>query len=617
MKRRLSLIVLCLLMATTGIGGARRQAPTTLPIGLTRILSAFDPARVVRGIATFDAVPSRRHVAGLRALGLVVQPMKRLPLAIVKGPVAALKHAVNGGIANDVYPDERIHLMNKESSDHVGAAVARARGYTGKGITVGVVDSGCDASHPDLADHVVHNVKLISAEYVNVRPDESNTLVIPFEMGPYQNSDIGSGHGTHVAGIIAADGTTDAENIGMAPDAELVCMAIGEVLFTTAVTTAYDFLLRQPGLWGVDVINNSWGNPFFAFDPAHPVHVATRAVAALGVTVVFSAGNNGSEQTEATMNPFSAAPWVISVANGTLEHGRNGSSSNGFKFDNAQPRNRGAGGHHAFDRAFMGMYHPDMTAPGTSISSTCDTAGAAIGPCPPYGNEEASGTSMAAPHVAGAAALLRQANPKLNIDQVRRALQATATPVWGNTEKKSNPLGFWSVGYGYINVGAALRLVTSSNWAENIIAAQRAADRRVMRAIGYHVPRSDIWTWDAPRVALMGLTDTRTFRTFVPARIKHLKVTVAHPSLTQVAGNSMIYEATVTDAAGTVLGTTEESPGSGSSSLLLDLRKLNAKAGFYDITVSGILAAADPDTFDSESLLGRYIVLQVAQLIPR
>src|SRR5688500_221993 len=189
----------------------------------------------------------------------------------------------------------------------MGAAVPRAAGLTGRGVTVAVVDSGCDASHPDLADHVAHNVKLYSGEYVNLPPDSSSTIVVPVEMGPYQNSDIGSGHGTHVAGIIAADSTSvaDGSRYGVAPDAELVCYSIGEVLFTTAVVTAYDHMLDQPDLWGIDVVNNSWGNSFRVYDPRDPVAVVTKAVADLGVVVVFAAGNSGHSNAEMGLNPFS------------------------------------------------------------------------------------------------------------------------------------------------------------------------------------------------------------------------------------------------------------------------------------------------------------------------
>ncbi|MGH8222803.1 MAG: S8 family peptidase, partial [Woeseiaceae bacterium] len=283
--------------------------PSVPQPGLARLLAVYDGTALTRGIASFDSVPTAAQAAALRNLGLVTQPMRRVPLALVYGSVATMQAAVAAGIAKDVYPDERLDLFDTASSDAMGAAPLRAAGLTGQGVTVGIVDSGCDASHPDLADHVVHNVKLISGEYVNLAPDSSNTIVIPFEMGPYQNSDLGSGHGTHVAGIVAADSTTDPNGgrYGVAPDAELVCLAIGEVLFTTAVVTAYDHLLDQPDLWGVDVVNNSWGNSFRQFDPRDPVAVVTRAVTDLGVVVVFAAGNSGYENAEMSLNPFSQA----------------------------------------------------------------------------------------------------------------------------------------------------------------------------------------------------------------------------------------------------------------------------------------------------------------------
>ncbi len=585
------------------------------PNGLSAMLNRYEASASVRGIATFDAPPTEVRVKALQAAGLAVQPMKHVPLALVFGLVGTMQQAVASGSVNDIYPDEVVELYDTASSDAMGSAATRLAGLTGRGVTVAVVDSGCDATHPDLANRVVRNVKLYSGEYVNVRPDGSNTIVIPFDMGLYQNSDIGGGHGTHVAGIIAADGTTSPARLGVAPEARLVCYSIGEVLFTTAVVTAYDHMLDQPGLWGIDVVNNSWGNSFRQYDPRDPVGVVTKAVADQGVSIIFAAGNSGRTDAEMSLNPFSQYPWVTSVASATLTRRRSDFSSSGLIFDNSEPR---FGGAHTFflgDR--VGLYHPDVAAPGSSISSTCATLGVAIGPCPPpmYGNATASGTSMASPHVAGAAAVLLQANPQLTPDQLRSALQATATPLKNDDTTKEDLSPFWQIGYGHVDLPAAADLVRRSNFSQHITTEQAQADKRVLIADGFKVRRSDFWTYDAPRLTAGGVPDARTYRSDVTAGTTHVKVTLSHPSLAVVGRNEMKYTVTVKDAAGKVLGvTTEAFRGAGTASAFFDLASLGATYGTFIFDVRGELAVSDPDTLDSESLLGRMVTLQVAQV---
>jgi serine protease AprX len=611
-------LALALATAFTSIGPARAVS-LDAPTGLSQLLAAYTLPTPALGIAEFDATPTGSQVASLRSLGLVVQPMRHLPLALVFGTVGSMQTAVTAGIATDVYPDVPIQLFDTASADAMGAAALRAAGYTGAGVTVAVVDSGCDASHPDLANRVVHNVKLYSGEYVNMTPDSATTIMVANETGPYQNTDIGSGHGTHVAGIIAADSSTDPvgqTHLGVAPGADLVCLSIGEVLFTTAVVTAYDYLLDQPDMWSVDVVNNSWGNSFRQYDPRDPVAVATKAVADNGAVVVFAAGNSGYSEAEMSLNPFSQYPWVTSVANETVTWKRAESSSNGLIFDNSQAVTIGAGGHTVFTGDRIGLYHPDVAAPGENISSTCDTAGTAVGPCPPGENTSASGTSMASPHVAGAAALLLQANPNLTPDQVRMALQASAKPVESFTSTAAAP--FWQVGYGRVDLPSALALVTGKNWSKNLPKAQATADARVLAADGFKVVKSDFWTYDSPRVAVAGVTDSRSFSTNVGLGVTHLKVALSHPSLAFAQLNGMEYTVTVKDASGRVLGTTVETYilGAGTAYLLLDLRTFSPPAvpGTLTFDVSGELAASDPDSLDSESALGRMITLTVVQL---
>jgi serine protease AprX len=307
---------------------------------------------------------------------------------------------------------------------------------------------------------------------------------------------------------------------------------------------------------------------------------------------------------------------VISVAAGSLDHHRGSFSSNGLAFDNSEAGQIGGGGYTSWTGDRIGVYHPDVTAPGVNISSTCDSAGTpvVIGPCPPpdYGNETASGTSMAAPHIAGAAAVLKQANPALTPDQVRLALQATATPVYA---AGGSALPFWQVGYGYVDLNAAVNLVRSKNWSKNLAKAVTAADARVLAADHYAVSRSDMWQYDAPRATVAG-TDAHTYTALVPLGTTDLKVTLSHPSLAVVGINGTSYKVTVRDAAGRVIGVTTESltEGAGTASVFIDLAAAGAAFGTFSFDVSGVYAASDPDTLDSDSLLGRVVVLQVAQL---
>lgn len=593
-------------------GTASAQTPTPERTGLARLLAS--DLTSARAIATFPAAPASDQVAALRALGLVVQPMKRLPLALVEGPVDALAEAVRSGIARDVYPDEQLTYHDTASSNVVSSSIGagkelRAKGFTGKGVTVGVVDSGCDGTHPDLAERITHNVTLVSAEYANQQPDEGNTLVVPVDQGPYNNTDLGSGHGTHVGGIIAADGTTGKDHLGVAPDAELACFAIGAVITTTAVVTAYDYMLRQPKMLGIDVINNSWGNSFRQYDPKDPVNVATKAVTERGATVVFSAGNSGYENGEASVSPFNQAPWVISVAASDLDRVRGDFSSNGAQYDNMQAVPIGDGGHTVALGDRTGLTWPDISAPGVKVSSTCDSTGTVIGPCPPGENDTASGTSMSSPHIAGAAAVLKQANPDLTPAQVQDALTATAGAVF---DADKNRVAQWQVGYGHVNLDKAVALVRGEDWRTDLRVATRQAEKRMLRADGWEVSRSDVWQYDAPPATLGG-SDSATYTVSVPKDVDRLKLVLVYPT-PGTAANLASYTATVTRD-GKELGTTETSVGYalGVATLLLK----DVAPGEYTIDVTGDYAASDPDTLDSDSINGRVVWLQAAQLRSR
>src|SRR2546423_2841692 len=210
-----------------------------------------------------------------------------------------------------------------------------------------------------------------------------------------------------------------------------------------------------------------------------------------------------------TMNPFSLPPWVISVAAGTVDdpatHVDEGKqrasfSSVGQEYDNSEPVPIPADGHERFTGDRVGIYHPDVTAPGENIVSAGTPIAAAVTPEPTDPHEAvASGTSMASPHVAGAAALLLQANPKLRPDQVRQALQVTATTM-------SDHSPFREAGFGYIDVAAAVALVRRADFGQPLLdRMQSAADARVLAETPLAVQSGDYWTWAAAPITVRGL----------------------------------------------------------------------------------------------------------------
>lgn len=597
-------------------GVSTQTSPGNSHPGLDRLRATGTPNG--RAIVTFSAVPQASQVAALKALGLTVQPMNKLPLALVSGPTSALPRIVSSGIGLDVYPDESLQLLDTESSNSTSSTPAAAQTLRdekliGTGVTVGIVDSGCDATQPDLAKRVTHNVKLVSPEYANLGTQP--TIVVPTDMGPYSNTDIAGGHGTHVAGIVAADSSSiaDGSRLGVAPGANLACFAIGEGLFTTAVVTAYDYILSQPDMLGIKVINNSWGNSYRQFDPSDPVAVATKAVYTKGVTVVFAAGNSGSNDVQASLNPFSQSPWVISVAAATIDRQRADFSSNGFAFDNSQALPISASGHSTFLGDKQGLVHPDVTAPGVNISSTCNPTGSVIGQCAPGENTSASGTSMASPAIAGTVAVLLQAQPRLTPDEVREALQATATPVTG-ADSAGAALPFWEVGYGYINLDKAVALVQGVDFRKHLIAASTIADKRVMDADGAVIERTDLFSYAAPTVTVG--TDDRTFPLPVGKNVNFLTIVAAHPSAGTVGIAGFKYTVKIIDPTGKVVATGISDPkaGSGTAVTSIDLAASNLGSGDYRFQVVGDYAVSDPDTIDSDSVLGRQITVQVAQL---
>jgi serine protease AprX len=570
-------------------GAAIAQQP-----GLARLAAA--PANALGshdGVATFRGVmPTQAQVDGLRAKGLQVQRFSHLPLALLRGPRGAMVDAVKAGLAADVYPNDRLHFHSAASNLAIKANEVHALSVNGAGIGVAVIDSGIDATHPDLAKRVTHNLKIVESGQPGL------DLVLAMEQTPYSNSDTSSGHGTHVAGIVAADNTTG-QMIGVAPGAHLVGYGTGEAIFVFGVLTAFNDMIANKDAWKIRVVNNSWGSSFRMFDPQEPINQATRVAHGNGIVVVFAAGNSS---TEMSINPYSVAPWVISTGNGTLNHQRSPTSSGGLEFDNATfieqlPAPTGDVRHLFFSGDRIGLYHPSLSAPGTNILSTA-TTGVAVTSLP-GGYASASGTSMAAPHIAGVVALMLQKRPSLTPDEVKSVLQVTSD-LMPDTTNSSWVQPFFQVGYGYVNARAAVDLVGRNRYNKEKALArlQLSADQRVLADRDERVLSTSYWAYAAPAATIAGVPDSRAFKVSVTSATQAVKALVSYPSLGYVGQNPFNYSLTLVDAVGKTIATSTAAPNAGMSRFFVDLTDpaLGPVAfGEWTLNVVGEQGAQDQD----------------------
>ena len=381
-----------------------------------------------------------------------------------------------------IYANKQLdYYMLHESVPAIRPDAVQVAGITGKGIGVAILDSGIDGAYnADVAypQYTVQNVKVLynQNDLFTFGKDAPKPIrkgaTLMVENLP--NSETSVGHGTHVAGIVAARGTSsNGYYTGVAPGANLIGIGTGDILFIFWALAGFDYILDHQQQYNIKVVNNSWGTSG-AFDPKDPINEATKKVTSRGITVVFAAGNDGPDQN--TLNPYSVAPWVIGVAAGCKigvtdptnweAHCMLDDGSNPLVPTDNEPR-----AHVLADFSSRGipgdpLYHPDITAPGVHIVSTRASTGTVLNGddlnhdvriCniallnQPY-YTCASGTSMATPHIAGVVALMQEAaGGTLTPDQVLNVLTATAKPL--------ADYGTWEVGAGYVDAYAAVMAV--------------------------------------------------------------------------------------------------------------------------------------------------------------
>ena len=418
------MVVVCLAALAAAVAPDPATATAFVDPVLTAALSTALPGDELVAVAELPAVPAPGDLAALQAVGVDAVGYTMLPYAAVRGTPAELTALSALPGVRSLWGNKPLALALHESAPQIGApAVWDATGpygFTGRGVRVAVLDSGIDGTHPDVAypTKTVQNVKLLG--YTRVFAD----LVLTLEDQPV--TDITSGHGTHVAGIVAGDGSAyNGYYRGIAPGADLIGLGAAEGVEMITALAGYDWVLANKDRYGIRVINNSWADGSMAYDERDPLIQASLRAYRAGIVVVFAAGNDGQSSGN-VFNRYAWPSWVVSVG-GVDKNGVLGTYSS-----------RGDEAH-----------HPDVVAPGSFIASAMarlgfatDANGSPVDFTDPFNPRFIPadqllnysyllGTSMAAPHVAGVVALMLEANPDLTPDQVRSIVVGSADALPG------------------------------------------------------------------------------------------------------------------------------------------------------------------------------------------
>ncbi len=295
-----------------------------------------------------------------------------------------------------IWPDLPVHTWLDDAVPLVHVPRVWASSFTGRGVKVAILDTGIDGEHADFAGRIV-----AYRDFVDPEGQAAETPRDP------------NGHGTHVAGIAAGDGSAaEGRWRGVAPDAELI---VGRVLDaagngrTSTVMAGIEWAIEA----GAQVVNISLGGPPFPSDGSDALSYLCNAAVDQGVVVCAAAGNLGPAGH--TVGSPGAAAKAITI--GASEGDPSDSADAVARFSSRGP-------------TADGRAKPDLLFPGVGIVAA-RSGGTSLGTAVTGDYTSLSGTSQATPMAAGAVALILQANPRLSPAEIKRRLVEGASRLPG------------------------------------------------------------------------------------------------------------------------------------------------------------------------------------------
>ena len=335
--------------------------------------------------------------------------------------------------SSDIFYVDNVEVEYASASPYRAAIRADLVSSTlkGQGIGVAVVDSGIN-SHSDL------------------NYSGSSRIVTSTNQTAEASAGDGYGHGTVVAGVIGGNGSSSSGTYtGVAPRVNLINVKVSDQsgkAYASDLVDGLQWIYNNKTAYNIKVVNLSMNSTIAESYETSPIDAAVEILWFNGIVVVVSAGNNGALAGPVTLFPPANDPFVITVG-AVADKGTAALTDDTMPFFSAYGTTED-------------LYaKPDIVAPGRNIISLLASTNATA-----YINHPAhrvdnnyfrmSGTSVAAPMAAGAAALLLQDEPGLNPDQVKYRLMATANKSWAGYDSLK-------AGAGYLDVYAAVNGNTS------------------------------------------------------------------------------------------------------------------------------------------------------------